>query len=195
MDARSLLLEQGARLRQMPAFAGLSVAEAALLATLLQRIQVPSGQVITRQGDAAEALYIVESGEATVELADDAGESRPVGSVGPGQCCGHVAVLGGAENPADVIARTDMTLLRLSKAAHDTYLARLPEVGERLRRDALRRLAEIDHYRRSRPGRPAAAPGECGCGQDCSCPQPGHASAAPAPYSGGAQPAATSSRR
>jgi hypothetical protein len=195
MDARSLLLEQGARLRQMPAFAGLSVAEAALLATLLQRVQVPAGQVITRQGDVAAALYIVESGEATVEVVDEAGRSRSVGSVGPGQCCGHVAVLDGAENPADVIARTDMTLLRLSKTAHDTHLARLPEVGERLRRDALRRLAEIDRYHRSRPARPASPPGECGCGQDCSCAVPGGAGAAPAQYSGGAQPAVTSSRR
>jgi hypothetical protein len=188
MRARGLLLQQGARLREMAAFAGLSVAEAALLATLLQRVAVPAGQVITRQGDAAEALYIVESGEATVELADDAGEGRPVGSVGPGQCCGHVAVLGGAENPADVVARTDMTVLRLSKAAHDTYLARLPEVGELLRRDALRRLAEIDQHRRTR----AAAPPCDGCGQNCAC--AGH-DPAPARDSGGAQPAVTASRR
>jgi CRP-like cAMP-binding protein len=189
MNARGLLLEQGARLREMTAFAGLSVAEAALLATLLQRVTVPAGQVITRQGDAAEALYIVESGEATVELADGAGEGRPVGSVSPGQCCGHVAVLDGAENPADVVARTDMTLLRLSKAAHDTYLARLPEVGELLRRDALRRLAEIDRHRRTRAATP---PADGGCGESCACAGHDHA---PARDSGGVRPTVTASRR
>jgi hypothetical protein len=194
MHARGLLLQQGARLRELPAFAGLSVAEAALLSALLQRVQIPAGQVITRQGHAAEALYIVESGEASVVLADSTGRSRPIGSVSPGQCCGHVAMLDGAENPADIIARTDMTLLRLSKTAHDTYLASLPEVGELLRRDALLRLAEIDRQRRSRPARPASPPGECGCGEDCGCADQERATA-PDQNSGGAQPTVTSSRR
>jgi hypothetical protein len=192
MQTRGLLLEQGAWLRAAPSFAGLSVAEAALLASLLQRVQVRSGQLVIRQGDAAEALFIVERGQATIELADDTGASRPVGSVGPGDCCGHVAVLDGAEHPANVIASTDMTLLRLSKAAHDTHLTRLPDVGERLRSDALRQLAEIDRRRRSRPARPASPPGGAsGCGEDCGCASPAQPDVAATEHSGGTQPGAT----
>jgi hypothetical protein len=153
MPERSRLLAQGAWLRQVPPFAGLSAAEAALACTCLQRVRIQAGQVITRQGERADALYIVESGEATVDLTDSAGAAQRIGSLRPGQCCGHASILDGAEHPVSVTAATAMTLLRLSKAAHDTYLAPFPDVSHQLGHDALQLLAEVDHRRRH----PAAA--------------------------------------
>jgi hypothetical protein len=148
MRERSRLLEQGAWLRQVPPFAGLSAAEAALACTRMQRVAVQAGQVITRQGERADALYIVESGEATVDLTDNAGAAQRIGSLHSGQCCGHASILNGAEHPVSVTAATAMTLLRLSKTAHDAYLAPFPDVSRQLGHDALQLLAEVDHRRR-----------------------------------------------
>jgi hypothetical protein len=148
MRERSRLLELGAWLRQVRPFAGLSAAEAALACTCLQRVRVQAGQAITRQGERADALYIVESGEATVDLTDSAGAAQRIGSLRPGQCCGHASILDGAEHPVSVTATTAMTLLRLSKTAHDTYLAPFPDVSNQLGHDALQLLAEVDHRRR-----------------------------------------------
>jgi hypothetical protein len=167
MRARSRLLEQGAWLRHVRAFASLSVAEAALLCTGLRRVSIQAGQVIIRQGEQADALYIVEAGEASVDLADDAGTGHRIGSLRPYQCCGHAAVIDGAEHPVTVTAITDMTILRLDNTARSSCLASYPEVNEQLAHDALRLLVQVDRHRRQAQ---AAAPHrQCGCGDDCAC--------------------------
>jgi CRP-like cAMP-binding protein len=164
MPERSTLLRQGAWLRQLTPFSGLSVAEAALLCSQMQQVEVAAGEVITRQGEVGEALYVIQRGHATVEMSDGGGASRCIGSLGPGECCGHVTVLTGMEHPVNVIATSDMTVLRLSKDAHDMYLAQLPDVGHRLGHDALRLLAEVDKLHRAH-----SANEGCGCGPDCAC--------------------------
>jgi CRP-like cAMP-binding protein len=164
MTERSTLLRQGAWLRQLAPFSGLSVAEAALLCSQMQQIEIEAGEVITRQGEVGEALYVIQRGYATVEMTDSGGASRCIGSLGPGECCGHVTVLTGVEHPVNVIATSDMTVLRLSKDTHDIYLAQLPDVGHRLGHDALRLLAEVDKLHRATPTTEG-----CGCGPDCAC--------------------------
>ena len=62
-----------------------------------------------------------------------------------------------------------MTVLRLNRQAHDTYLAGLPDIGNRLTRHALRQWAELD---RSRQAHLTAA--RCGCGDGCGCSQSEH---------------------
>lgn len=170
MTHRNLLLEQGRWLSQTPTFTGLSIAEAAMLYALMHKVQVPAGHHIARQGETAADLYIVERGEASVQLTD---RSKPLGQVrtlGPGECCGLFGVLAGAAHPADIVACTDMTLLRLSKADHDTYLARMPDVEDRLGRDALHQLAEVDRHRQlHRNAAATAGDDECECGPGCAC--------------------------
>jgi len=171
MHARSRLLEQGARLRQCELFAALSVAEAAMLCTLMDRVEVAAGQVLLAQGETGDALYLIESGHADLEIIDGRGTVVPVGRIGPGECCGHMALLADAEHGVSVVAATDMVVLRLSKHSHDTYLADLPDVDGRLRLDALRQWARLDRQRRKHPTSPAvAADGSgCGCGDTCAC--------------------------
>jgi CRP-like cAMP-binding protein len=77
-------------------------------------------------------------------------------------------VLAGAEHSVDVVARTDLTLLRLSKQAYDTYLSQLTDVSDRLSRDALGQVVQVDQSRRRH-----RAEGGCGCEDGCCC-TPGH---------------------
>jgi hypothetical protein len=196
MHERSRLIEQGAWLRKVPPFTGLSAAEAALLCSRLQRLRVKAGHVITRQGELADALYIVRSGEATVDLTDAAGEPQRIGSLSPGQCCGHAAILDGAEHPVNVTAATDMTLLRLSKATHDTYLVTLPDVRQQLDHDALQLLAEVDHHHRHHPVQTGSRlTSHCGCGDSCACTSNGHATDPGMPAARSGRPGLITSRR
>ncbi len=168
MAQRGLLIEQGDWLRHLEPFADLSVAEAATLCTVMRRVGVPAGHMIARHGEPGDAIFVVESGQASLELVHDATEREQIGLVGPGQCCGHVAVLTGGTQPVDVVAMTDMSLLLLSKAHHDTYLAELGGVEQRLRLDALQQLAEIDQHHRLRRA-PQPPVGGCGCGDAGAC--------------------------
>jgi hypothetical protein len=167
MQARSRLLEQGAWLRQCELFSPLSVAEAAMLCTLMERQTIPAGTILVSQGAPGDAMYLIEAGHAGLHVVEPAGNRVDAGRIGPGDCCGHLAMLVDAEHCASVIADTDMTVLRLSKQAHDTYLAGLPDIGERLSRHALRQWAALDRQRRAHPlPDPSAA---CGCGPTCAC--------------------------
>jgi CRP-like cAMP-binding protein len=168
MQARSRLLDQGAWLRQCELFAPLSVAEAAMLCTLMDRIDVPAGHTIIAQGTSGDALYLVETGHARLEISDSNGATIEVGRVGVGECCGHLAMLADADHCVSVVAATDMTLLRLSKQAHDTYLAGLPDIDGLLSRHALRQWAELDRQRRLHPTTAASGDGCC-CGDTCAC--------------------------
>jgi len=168
MQARSRLLQDGARLRQCELFAPLSVAEAAMLCTLMERIEVPAGHTIVTEGEPGDALYLVEAGEARLEVTENGAAPVVVGRIGAGECCGHLAMLANAEHCASVVAATEMTLLRLSKQAHDTYLAGLPDIDGRLSRHALRQWAELDRQRRLHPT-PAAGGVGCACGDTCAC--------------------------
>jgi CRP-like cAMP-binding protein len=163
MDERSLLLERGAWLRCVPPFTGLSTAEAALLAARFQQIEVSAGYVIACQGEGADALFVVLEGHAEVRLAVGS-QSRYLGSLGPGQCCGQVSVLPDGQHPAHVTATSDMTLLCLAKDDHATCLGQLPDVAALLGQEALRLLADVDQHRREQ-----AAVNACGCGEDCAC--------------------------
>ena len=169
MHARSQLLEQGARLRECEPFAALSVAEAAMLCTLMERIHLPAGEVLLAQGEVGDALYLIESGHARLEVADGAGSGMQVGRIGPGECCGHLALLADAEHCASVVATTDLVVRRLSKHAHDTYLAGLPDIDSRLSLDALRQWAGLDRQRRLSPASGGVSPSACACGDSCGC--------------------------
>lgn len=168
MQARSRLLDQGGRLRQCELFAPLSVAEAAMLCTLMERVDIPAGHTIVAQGEPGDALFFVEAGQARLEVTGGDGATILAGRVGAGECCGHLALLANADHCASVIADTDMTLLRLSKHAHDTYLAGLPDIDGRLSRHALRQWAELDRHRRQHPP-PATSSAACACGDGCAC--------------------------
>jgi CRP-like cAMP-binding protein len=185
MHERSRLLDQGAWLRRLHPFTSLSAAEAALLSARLQRLSIRAGQAITCQGEHADAIYIVEAGEATVDLADSHGGSQRIGSLQPGQYCGHAAILDGAEHPVTVTAATDMTVLRLARADHPACLAPYPEVTGQLAQDALRLLVRVDHHHRHSPARAVVPDAQLGRSDNCTCTGHAHpASLAAAPCAG-----------
>jgi CRP-like cAMP-binding protein len=169
MPYRGRLLRQADWLRRCEVFSPLSVAEAAMLCTLMEPVRVPAGQPVVRQGMPGDAWYLIESGQARVEFTDGAGAAVPVGTLEPGQCCGHLAVLTNSEHCASVVAATDMTVLRLSRQAHDTYLAGLPDVGDRLTRHALRQWAELNRHRQTHVTTTTTTTTTCGCGEGCGC--------------------------
>jgi CRP-like cAMP-binding protein len=171
MPARADLLGAGARLRSAAPFRSLSTAEAALVATLMESVDALPGEQILRQGESDGALYLIERGEVDVHVRDDVGRCHLIGSLGPGACCGHVSLLTGGESPADVVARTPVSLLRLTRRDYQAHLVDLTEVEQALSRAALEQLHAIDCAVR-RAIRERKREHTCDCGAGCACGQP-----------------------
>ena len=115
-----------------------------------RRVLLPAGEWLFRQGDAGEALYIVEQGRVEIVAEPPGAEAQVVRELGPGGVVGELALISGAPRTASLRARRDSTLLCLARADFD----RLLEVNPAFSRALLRRLA-----RQLEDSRPLPAPG------------------------------------
>jgi cyclic nucleotide-binding protein len=141
MPVRREMIDAGARLRASDPFAGLSVGEASALRRLMQRRRFALGEIVVRQGEPGDALYVIEAGEAAVQVTDDRGHTRTARRMGPGDHFGEIALLGGGTRTADVVAASPLTVLELHREDHDRYLADVAGVRDELGRAASSRLA------------------------------------------------------
>jgi Cyclic nucleotide-binding domain len=143
MPVRAEMRRVGALVRTTESFGDLSVAEATVLGTFMERIEVGANDTVVRQGDLGDDLYLIESGTAEVRLRDRAGNQMPVVTLGPGEYFGEIALMTGNERSADVVALTPMTLMQLSKDAYVRYLSHITNVNRHISHTAAVRKREL----------------------------------------------------
>ncbi len=119
-------------------FAGLGADERAALMAELELRSLKRGDVLVRQGEAADALYIVVSGRFAVTLE---GRREPVSEIGPEQPIGEIAFLTGGVRTATVSAMRDSIVLRLDRPAFDRVAAQCPGIWRTLTTALSQRLA------------------------------------------------------
>ena len=111
-------------------FGTLTEAERDILASRLVHAPFVTGDTITRQGDVAHWLYILDSGRAEVVLESSSGR-HPLATLLAGSVFGEMGLLTGEPRRATVVARTDVDCYRLDKAGLETILrARSDIAGE-----------------------------------------------------------------
>lgn len=88
-------------------------------------------QVIVREGDPGEALYIIKSGTVKVTTTR-ADQDVPLARLGRGACFGEVALLSGRPRTATVVAAEDCTLLCFHRHAIEAVLNAYPKVRKLL---------------------------------------------------------------
>lgn len=103
----------------VPLFSGLTQEELLDIVRGVQTVTVPAGQHLFKEGDAADALYVLQSGEMEVTTLDAEGRTILLANLGPGEVIGEVALLDGAPRSASVRAYEKSTLMRLDKAEFD----------------------------------------------------------------------------
>ena len=86
------------------------------------------GEILFRQGEKGDALYLVVSGRLRV-LREDEDETATLAELGPGDSVGEIAVLGGERRLASVVAIRDTELAMLSKEAFHRLLEKHPLVA------------------------------------------------------------------
>jgi CRP/FNR family transcriptional regulator, cyclic AMP receptor protein len=117
-----------ARIAAVPLFAELSDPDVDRLAEAATEIELESGAALTAEGEFGHALYIVETG--TADVHQDGGV---VGSVGPGDVVGEIAVLSSGRRTATVVATSPMKLIVLFKRDVWVLERNDPAVAQRLR--------------------------------------------------------------
>jgi predicted acylesterase/phospholipase RssA/CRP-like cAMP-binding protein len=92
-------------------------------------LHLAGGQTLFRQGDAADALYLVARGSLQVIVEETDGRERIVDTLGRGAVVGELALLLNDTRTATVIARRDSELVRIDKAEFDRLIDTYPSIA------------------------------------------------------------------
>jgi len=130
-------------LRTCLLFEHLSAGDLDQLAGLTSLRQYRRGQVVFYEGDPGDSLLLVAEGWLKVLTSSRDGEPLLLGTVGPPETIGVIALADGGPRSATVEALTDAAVLRVARADVTALVASRPEIGLSLAQmlaTALRRL-------------------------------------------------------
>ncbi len=116
----------------------------AALAAEMEPIGVARGEMLVRQGDSADAMFIVVSGRFAVLLD---GRACPISEIGPGQPIGEIAFLAGGTRTASVVALRDSLVLRLDRDRFERLTATNPALWRLITVALARRVADLNAAR------------------------------------------------
>jgi ATP-binding cassette subfamily B protein len=102
----------------------------ALLVASFTRSTVAAGTTIVREGDPADALYVLAEGGAEVVKAGQNGDEMPLAVLLPGETFGEMGLLHDTVRTATVRATGDVEVLRLEQAVFKALLANRPELRQ-----------------------------------------------------------------
>ncbi len=117
--------------------------DAAQLAALLaeaQCVQLKRGEVLVREGEDTDRLFVVISGRLRIVGRDAEGLETVIDEIGPGDTCGERSLLTREPRSTTVYALRDSAVGVITRPVFENLKRQYPEVMTRLTRIALRRV-------------------------------------------------------
>ena len=131
------------RLRRIPFFATLSEEEMGAIYAKMQARHFGEGEVVFKEGDPGDALYLIEQGMVKV-VSDAATEAEVFAHLSEGDFFGEMALLSNRVRSSAVIAVSPVDLLILPKADFEAQIRVHPTLALSLSRTLSQRLIHSD---------------------------------------------------
>lgn len=112
----------------------------ALLRRHLQWVEVAAGEVLMRQGDPGDSMYLSISGRLRASVRDEDGVEHMVREMGRGEIIGEMSLYTDEPRSATVVAIRDSVLVRLAKSEFASLLASSAQMSILLTRQMIKRL-------------------------------------------------------
>lgn len=109
--------------RSIELFEALEVEEVREVVGACDQLVVSAGEELFRQGDEADALYIVESGELQVRATTPAGEDVILAMLGAGAVVGEMSLIAGGPRSASVEVISDASIFKLGRESFEQLRA------------------------------------------------------------------------
>lgn len=102
-----------------------------------------AGDVLFREGEAGEEMFVIQSG--LVQVLKRVGQNeRPLATMGRGEFLGEMAILNGKPRNATAVVLEDARCLVIDAPTLETMITRSPEIALRLVKKLARRLDSAD---------------------------------------------------
>ncbi len=98
--------------------------DAAFVAAGLERIRLVAGEVLFRQGDGGDAMYMLAAGQMDIQVQVSDGEERVLCTLEPNAIIGEVSLLLEEPRIATLVAHTEAELWRISREDFQRAIAR-----------------------------------------------------------------------
>jgi sigma-B regulation protein RsbU (phosphoserine phosphatase) len=123
-------MEQVALLRRVPLLSELPEGVINMLASTLKVVDIESGEVLCRENEPGDSLYIVIEGRVEILLGIETPDEKIITSIGPGEFIGEMSlVLPGGLRTASVRAATPARLWMMTRVDFDALLHRQPTLA------------------------------------------------------------------
>jgi CRP-like cAMP-binding protein len=120
---------------ELPVFRNVPRSRRAEVAQRADRVTLPAGRVLARQGSVAHEFFVIIGG-----LVDVVRDGRTVARLGAGDFFGEIALIGDPHRTATVVAASDVELAVLTRREFRTLLARFPAFASTVLSTASRRV-------------------------------------------------------
>lgn len=94
----------------------------------LETILLSAGDILFRQDDPGDSMYVLERGLLEVRVHGEDGETRVLDRLDAGAAVGEMALMSGRPRSADVVALVDSQLVRLSRRGFEKLADRYPAI-------------------------------------------------------------------
>jgi CRP/FNR family transcriptional regulator, cyclic AMP receptor protein len=138
LEGRTDLLEQA------PLFSVLRPSDLRALASRFHVIRYSKGEVIFREGETAERLFLIDRGRVKLSIASPTGQELMIGVLGRGQMFGELEVIDRGTRAMDARAMEDALLYAFAADVFWTLMENRPALARRLLELMARRLRRAD---------------------------------------------------
>jgi CRP-like cAMP-binding protein len=114
-------------LARLPIFAKLDPRSMEAVGALARIVSFPADTVLVREGEAADAFYVIVTGTIHIQR-----QGRFVGSMSDGGFLGEIALMEGGDRTATAICATDCDLVELGAFEFGRVMATFPDVRARV---------------------------------------------------------------
>jgi CRP/FNR family transcriptional regulator, cyclic AMP receptor protein len=127
-------------LKAAPLFAALDHEAASALRRSMTEMRLAKGQVLFREGDRGDRLYVVGDGKIKLGQSSNDGRENLLAVLGPGEMFGELSLFDPGPRTATATAVTEVALLALGHADLVPWLTGRPEVSLSLLQQVAQRL-------------------------------------------------------
>lgn len=118
----------------------------------LEWVSLDAGEVLMREGEVGNCLFVLLSGRLRVFIQRDNGDESAVGEISPGEAVGEMAIIADERRSATVRAVRPSTLVRLTRTGFERLEKRHPDLMKHMARLLVRRLRHVNVASERRDG-------------------------------------------